>query len=211
MFGAQNSLLPLAMAAATVVLLLGCSWLIFESVRLRNQLGQAEAARLQKANEAAAQIAAQRSQNQQLANDLERERLEREQLEQELAQEKARHEKAASASGGFGVLAAFLLSAGLVRDAQGAKRLVIPASAQQVRLQLKLRRTVDYPSYRAALKTIDGVALVQTAARKSGKAVVVNFSSRQLQVGDYRLTLSGINTTGSVEEIDSYYFSVVKK
>jgi hypothetical protein len=213
LFGIQNSALQFALAAAAVVLMLGCSWLIFESARLRNQLAQFEAARSQQEKEAAEQSAEQRAHSERLARDLERERNQREELERELVQGRESRDKASPAQGVPTRMATFLLMAGLLRDEQGAKQLSIPQSAEQVRLQLKLRRTGEYKSYRAALKTIEGEALLALRASQtgSGKAVVVNLSANLLKQGDYKLTLSGVTDAGNVEEIDNYYFSVVKK
>jgi hypothetical protein len=212
LIGFQGSAMQFALAAATIVLLLGCAWLAFESSRLRNQLTQLEAARTQKEKETADQVAEQRSRNEQLAGDLERERNEREQTERQLAQEKERREKASP--GGLGALVSFVLTAGLLRDEQGVKRLAIPQSAEQVRLQLTIRRAGEYTSYRAALQTIDGAPVWNQVARKanpSGKAVVVNLPGNLLKSGDYKLALTGLTAAGNVEEIDNYYFSVVKK
>jgi hypothetical protein len=213
LFGLQNPTLQFALAAAAVVLMLGCSWLIFESARLRNQLAQVEAARSQQEKEAAEQSAEQRAHNERLASDLERERNQREEFERALAQQRESREKASPAQGGPTRSASFLLWAGLLRDEQGIKRLSIPQSAEQVRLQLNLRRPGEYKSYRAALKTIEGETLLALRANQagSGKAVVVSLSAELLKQGDYKLTLSGLTDAGNVEEIDNYYFSVVKK
>jgi hypothetical protein len=212
LFGLQNPALQMALGALAIVLMVGCSWLIFESARLRNQLAQAETARLQQEKEAAEQFAEQRSQNQQLAADLERERNERQQVESELTKEREHRDN--QSSGGISALVSFVLSAGLVRDDQGARQLALPSSAAQVRLQLKLRRTGDYKGYRAALQTLDGVPVATPAATKSGgsgNAVVVTLPARVLKSGDYKLSLTGLTEAGDFEAIDSYYFRVVKK
>lgn len=214
LFGIQNSALQFALAAAMVlVLTLGFSWLILESARLRNQLTQVETARIQQEREAAMQTAEQRARSEELAKALEQERNNRQQIERELAQERERRDKESPTQGGIGAVASFVLSAGLVRDDAGAKQLAIPQSAEQVLLQLNVRRTGEYKSYLATLQTLEGEELVAKRARPkdSGKAVVMNLSAKVLKPGDYKLSLSGMTDAGDTQQIDNYYFSVVKK
>src|ERR1043165_7701340 len=86
-------------------------------------------------------------------------RAQQDQLNQALAQERARRgameELLAKRQGVLG----FVLMPGLARDTDSLKRLVIPADAGSVRLELDPKSNAAYKSYRAELRTIDGDVL----------------------------------------------------
>jgi hypothetical protein len=85
-----------------------------------------------------------------------------------------------------------------------------------VRLQLSLRRKSEHPSYRVVLRTLDGAEVWSRSglsARRSGpgQAVVVQLPTRLLAGGDYELVLAGATPNGDYEDVDEYYFRIVKK
>jgi hypothetical protein len=209
-FNTQHSGLQFSLATASVLLLVGATWLAYQTVKLRAQVTQLEMARAnqsQQENEL-------RTRQQQLNGELARAREERTQLEQQPAQpaETSRERQAATSASFF----SFILTPGLLRDTDGMKHLPLPPTASQVRLQLKLQRPVSYPRYRAVLQTLDGVELwsrnlARAGAIAPGQTVVASLPAKHLPPGDYILALKGQTTDGKVEEIDDYYFSIVRQ
>jgi hypothetical protein len=211
-FSLQPSALQFSLAAASVVLLVGATWLFYQTVKLRSQVTQLETARAgqtQQENEL-------RARQQQLNGELERERGQRAQLEQQLAQQtetaRERERQVSSPASFF----SFLLTPGLVRGADSMKRLSLPLTASQVRLQLKSQRPASYQSYRAVLQTLDGRELWSRNLARSGliapgQTIMVSLPAKRLPAGDYILALRGQTPDGKVEEIDEYYFSVVRQ
>jgi hypothetical protein len=218
LLGWQNFSTQFAFAVAAVVLTLGCGWLIFETLRLRNQVAQLQTAQVQQQKEAshqqrelAQQAEEERARNERLTAELERERQQREQLEQEMA--KPQRPAAAEETPTF---AAFLLTPGILRDERGAKRLSLAPQVKHLRLQLDVRRIGNYQTYRAELKTVEGGEIFHQDGLKakptgSGrKAIIWNLPARIFNDGDYKIVLTGLNTDGSFDDLDTYYFSVLK-
>jgi anti-sigma factor RsiW len=208
-FSLQNPAMQFSLAAASALLFVGASWLFYQTTRLRSRVEQIEAARVSQERQSAESSARQ----QRLAAELERERSQRAQLEQELAKQQAARDRDSQPSSSSTFLS-FILAPGLVRDADGPKRLLIPASVNSLRLQLDLKRPGDYRSYRAALQTLDGTELwsqnlSRARSTASGRAVIVTLPARLLPPGDYVIALKGRTGGGEIEEVDDYYFSVV--
>ena len=112
-------------------------------------------------------------------------------------------------------IATFLLTPGLTRDGGEMRELVI-GKASQVHLTLGLRRNTEHPSYRAVLRTLEGAEVWSQSglsARRAGarQAVVVQLRSTLLAGGDYELILQGARPAGNYEDVDEYYFRIVKK
>lgn len=207
-FSLQHPALQFSLAAAASLSLVGASWLFYQTTRLRAQVERLETARAGQEQ----QTAAERARQQQLAGELARERSQRAQLEQELASQQAAGERQPASAASF---LSFVLAPGLVRDVASLKRLAIPPGSQRVRLRLTLKRAADYQSYRAVLQTLDGAArwqqnLPRPKSSAAGQAIVVNLPARLLPPGDYVLALQGQTPGGVLEEIDEYYFNVVR-
>jgi hypothetical protein len=99
----------------------------------------------------------------------------------------------------------------------GMKKVNLTPDIKNVRIHLLLTSEEDYKAYSASLKTInDGQEVWATPKLKirgkgKNKVSTINISTKILQRTDYELSLNGINENGDTEEIDSYYFSVLKK
>jgi hypothetical protein len=111
-------------------------------------------------------------------------------------------------------LYAITLTPGAVRDAGEMKRVVIPATADTVQLQLELA-TTEYESYRAALQTDEGREVftgdrLKAESAGSVKIIALTFPAKLLTNGDYQVKLSGINANGNLEDTGRYYFRVMK-
>jgi hypothetical protein len=216
-FSLQNPMMQFSLAAASALLFVGASWLFYQTTRLRSRVEQIEAARINLEQQQAQQSAESNARQQQLSGELERERNRRAQLEQELARQQAAREREGQSSSSSTFLS-FILAPGLVRDADGPKRLLVPVGVNSLRLQLDLKRPGDYRGYRAALRreTPDGPELwsqdlSRSRSSASGRAVVVNLPANLLPPGVYVITLSGRTSGGEMEEIDDYYLNIARQ
>ena len=111
---------------------------------------------------------------------------------------------------------AFFLKPGLVRDAGGINKVVLPAQARMAKMQLPLLTDAQYASYQVVLKNEDGQELLsrkglRATRLKSEKVVEVVLPARVLQEGDYQLELSGNVVAGETEPLGKYYFRVSKQ
>jgi hypothetical protein len=214
-FGLQSSGLQIGLAAASIALLLGGSWLFYQTIKLRSQVEQLEVARAnqeQQRIQQEQQAAEQRSRGDQLNAQLEAERRQRAELEQELAKQKAEAARANETSTSApATLLSFLLTPGLSRDIDKTKQLAIPANVSQVRLQLKLKRPGAYPSYQAVLQTLDGAELWQRNLSRAGHTATVILPTRLVPPGDYILVLKGKAADGQWEEVDEYHFNAARR
>jgi hypothetical protein len=66
------------------------------------------------------------------------------------------------------------------------------------------------------LRTLEGVEVLNGSgfsARRvgTGQTVVAQLPTRLLAGGDYELTLQGMTPGGGYEDVDEYYFRIVKK
>lgn len=211
-FGWQSSGLQVGLAAASILLVLGGSWLFYQTVQLRSQVAQLEVARINQEQQQAQQAGEQRTRGDQLSEQLEAERQKRTELEQELARQKAQATReTGNQSTAPATILSFFLTPGLSRDIDSTKRLTIPSGITQLRLQLKLKRPGTYQSYQAVLQTLDGAQLWQrTLPRSASQAVTVTLPAKLLPSGDYLLVLKGKAATGEWEEVDEYHFNTVR-
>jgi len=194
----------LAGAAAALVLFSIAAWQVIE------QRGNLETLRTERRNadttirNIQTELAKLQARDQDLSRQLGEERLGRQQLERDKNR------------GPAGLIASFVLRAGLVRGRDDSARLIIPKSAQSVRLQLDLEAVGDYRSYRATLRTAAG-GLVRSAdmlrarTTDSGKAVVIDLPPQFLAPGNYEVELLGLVDPGKFEEVAYYNFTVQEK
>ncbi|MCI0488641.1 MAG: hypothetical protein L0229_18795 [Blastocatellia bacterium] len=194
-------LLPLA---ATVLLLLGAGWLMIRMLSLNlklEQMQQERAAYERKERELEQQVADERQLSEQLRDELERTRRDLEDQSQIAPSQSS--------------IVSFVLSLGLTRGEGGGRRLVIPPHAKQVRLQLRFNVS-DYSSYSASIEDEEGRRVLSRSGLKAlssngGKRVVLTVPVGALGDEDYILTLGGVASTGELESVAEYSFSVVKK
>jgi anti-sigma-K factor RskA len=113
-------------------------------------------------------------------------------------------------------LASVLLTAGLSRDESGqTKTISIPPGWHTLPLQLDLGGNDHFP-YRAVLTKVDGRKELRSwqnlsARNVSGRITVsLDLSTAFLSRGDYQIRLAGKSSAGRYEEIDDYYFRVVR-
>lgn len=97
------------------------------------------------------------------------------------------------------------------------KRLIIPAQAARIQLQLNFQSRERYQSYRAALAFVREANPVWSKDRlrarpyRDGRSIILEIPATIFSAGDYRITLRGlIADLAEEEEIDAYTFTVVK-
>jgi hypothetical protein len=185
-----------AFAGAALAVVVCGSWLMFQTMHLRNQVDQLQASRQSEEHSAQQQMAAQRTQQDQLNQALGQERARRAELERELSKRKTQ-------SG----LLSFVLMPGLTRDAEGPKPLVIPPDAGSVRFQLDLKSKGVFKSYRAEVQTVEG----QQVWSQDVPTPTLTIPARVLPRGDYVIALKGISAGAELEYAGEFYFTVSRK
>jgi hypothetical protein len=194
------------LALANLLLFVGLgSWLWLERTRLQAQLTalRTEQTSTQARERALAQqVATQGQQNERLANELAQLR------ERQTAQVHAAPQPTRP------TILSFLLTASLLRGGSEPQHLTLPRGTSQIELKLRLE-THAYTSYEAVLHTVEGTEVLrrrQLQARPgpNGALVALKVPTPQLPAGDYILTLSGQTTAGQTEELNRYFFRVIR-
>jgi hypothetical protein len=202
-----------SMATALFLLVLGGSWLTVRIQVLQHGLEQVRKEQViptAAQQESQQQLAQLREQKDQLASKLERQQKQSAALEQELAALRASPPTPSSSS-----MVAFALTPGRVRDMGGVKKVLVPASANWVRVELELGAG-DYKRYQAVLQKDNGEEISSWITPKvkmedDTEAVVLGVPAKLLPHGDYALKLSGMTASGSLEDVGKYHFRVVQK
>jgi len=180
--------LSFASAALLVVLSAG-SWFVLRTVQLRDEVERLQAQQKRIEQETQQKLAAGKREQDELAKEL----------------EKARAAKQAEkpAPGVFG----FVLMPGLVRGAEGPKRLVIPTGAVDVTMQLDVKGKGPFTGYRAELQNLDGDVLWSQKVAQPA----VTIPARLFAPGDYVVILKGISASGEAVDAGEFYFQSVRK
>jgi hypothetical protein len=107
------------------------------------------------------------------------------------------------------------LTPGLTRDNSAAlKRVIIQGPTDGVQLQLILPNG-EYQKYRVELQTSESGNIytqenLAGEVRDGNRQVVITVPATLLPVGDYQLSLSGVNSAGQFESVGKYFFRVVR-
>lgn len=205
--------ISMAFGAVALVLMFGSAWLFYQTVRLREDVRTLQAAREAQERESREQTAELQDRNKELEQQLGEEQDRNKELEQQMANQPPQTIPQTPGQQIASTIASFLLLPGLSRDATaGAKRLTIAQDVKTVRLQLKVGAANDYRNFRATLKTVEGRQLWSRGGlRASGTTVVVSVPASVLTAGDYELTIAGQTESSTFEDVDDFYFTVVKK
>lgn len=228
-FSFQSSALQLGMTAAMFLLLLGSAWLFVKNNQLKNdvatlkeqtedqnRLKQEIEDKQRQKEELEIQLAKEKGQselNQEQIRKLEEERT---RLEKEIQDRRNQQTPKTSPPQNRTSVFATLIP-GLVRSGSTEMQSVrLTESTRLLSLQLKLKPAFEYMSYQATLRNIENDAEVWKShllkARGNGKNKTVSFQLpvNNLQNAQYEISLEGINENGTREQIDDYYFRVVK-
>ncbi|MBP6821621.1 MAG: hypothetical protein KA368_08760 [Acidobacteria bacterium] len=182
-----------ALATAVLLLLVGGGWMAIQKTLWQQNRNQERIAELQRIRELENQIAQQTERNAELTA--------------ELARLNERMNTKPTPTAAQTVFSFILLSG--VRGSE-QQTLNLPPGAEHVRLRIKLEAD-DFPRYRASLRPVDGGPSWTPSVTKTGSTISVKIPAQKLRKGDYILTLTGVNATGSTEEINRYSFRVADK
>lgn len=238
-FGFSGSVLQYGMAAASLLLLLGFSFAIYQNINLRREVAALDAERIGQRQEQDRIIAEKQNQQAEIERELEVERArasqnesrideietERAKLQSEIdeARRKAdqlrqvpgRDQRGASSPGS--ILALALSPGHFVRsDGADMSRIKLTPATDTVRIDLTLKNAGDYPRFRTVVRKVDDGSQVYAtkgvspALIKREKHLIVSIPAFRLSRADYEIVLIGIKNDGVGEEVTNYYFSVDK-
>jgi hypothetical protein len=206
--------LGVAFAAALLAAILVAVWLAAQNSQLRKEVEQLQARQMSQPTPQPGlreELAAERLRNEQLSAELLR--------QQELLAEESRKLQQAQSTlapkhdsgSGLRAVFAFALGTGAVRESGELKKVSVPPDAREVRIRLDLA-AADYRSYRAVLQTVEGREVFPSRGLRAsaGMFLQLRIPAKLLTPGDYQIRLSGVSPSGEAEEIDSYYFRVLK-
>lgn len=139
----------------------------------------------------------------------------RRRLEEQIAEERRAREAATSAFQPQVNVPLFLLAAVRSGEAEGREpvnQIPLSSTAGSVILTAELA-TVDYPAYRASLRTAEGREIWQAQGLHpdSRDTLVLLLPAGMLQPGVYRLTLEGTKNGGPGSAVAAYPFRVVRR
>jgi len=211
----QRMAMKFSLAAVTLMVVLGVSWLIAETIRLRAQLAQLQAQRQSQQRDEEKppqeetlrrQLAEQQKRNEELALQLQNERQHLAQLQQELTR----------SSPPRPIIASLMLLPGLPRSSTDRPKLIVPRGAQQARLQIGLEKGDDHKRFHVELRTAGGQPVwsqnnLQPRAARAGRSLVLYLPVSVLSAGEYELALKGVTDQGEVEAVGYYYFGVLSQ
>jgi hypothetical protein len=211
-FSAPRPPLQWGFAIAAIVLLITGGLLLFQNLRLRQQMSQTQARRdefQQREQKLQKQIEEQRTTNATTEQELAQVRKERAHLEEEL-----RRSGKPQPSPGGSAIASFIFTPQL-RGAGQFKTITIPAGTEQVAMQLQLEPN-QYANYTVALsdqlshQVLWRSGRVRARGVTDSKSLSVSFPANLLKAQTYSLQVSGISSAGNSEFMSDYPFKVVK-
>lgn len=208
--------LQFSLAAATLILLAGLSWLVIETRNLRSQVAQlqAEQQTRQRQEETLREQARQESTRRaELTAQLERERAQRARSEEPARRpEHQQRERPAGAS----FIASLFLLPGTARSGAERPKLIVPHTSRPVRLQIGLEREDEFRSFSVEIRTAQGREVwsqdhLRPRATRAGRVINVLIPGTAFSAGAYELTLRGMTDTQTIEDVRFYYFSVLRQ
>ncbi|MFL6216844.1 MAG: hypothetical protein ACJ74J_23380 [Blastocatellia bacterium] len=213
-----NPVARYALAAAAVLVMIGGAWLITDSVRLRAQLAGLRAeqqARERDEHALQQQVADERARREEMSTELERERDERERSQQVIGELQRQLEESTTRPPPAAIVS-LALWPGLSRNDSARPKLILPQSAQRVKVEVGIEPEDEYRSFGAELRAPGGAQVwsqgdLAAHRVRAGRAVILNLPARLLKAGDYELLLKGMTSQGTTEEIAYHYFEVLRK
>jgi hypothetical protein len=192
-------------AASFLLLFSVFSWLVIERARLNEGLGRtnAQLSEQQRREQGIAdQLAAEREQSGKLKSELDR-------LQETVAQKPSQP----PAQAGRPSILSFFLEPMLTQRSQGdpQQQITISREIDLIRLQMKIEKG-DSRRFQAMVRTVEGAQVWnQRSLKPRSCAISVNIPANKLPLGDYILTLSATTPTGETDEINRYFFRVIRK
>ncbi len=219
----RNMFLPVSLAAALVLLMLGCLWLIRDTARLGQQVEQTQTLPWEKEIELQRQNEEQRKTAEQLQEDLRNEQAAREhdapliseiqertQRAQAISQSNQRRSSPVPAS-----VATYVFPLVSVRGIQSQKQLVIKLGQKSARLTIYLKNN-SYKEYRVSIQRVSGKEVWSRVVHKGQSMSVGERVSFELSVSvfrnkDYILMVDAVKPDGTIENFDTRSFSVLNE
>jgi hypothetical protein len=198
-------------AAAMLVLVAGSFWVIREGWRLREQLNQLKADRAveqQRTQELEKAIGDERERNDQLTAELQRWRQESSHPPEQPPGQMPPHQVAHPS------VVSLLLSPMLMRSQSEPQQLHLSKETVEVRLQMKVQEAAK--TFHISLQTVEGAPVWSRRATKAraqenkGSLISVAVPAHILSTGDYILILAASAGSNEPQEINRYFFRVLR-
>ena len=208
----------IALAAATLVVLLGGAWLIVQTLTLRGQLTQLQAQQQSQQSDRQTlqrQVEMERRRSEELAAQLNQEKQQRAQSDESLRQlSETLNQQTTQAP--RSIIASLTLLPGLGRGANTQPKLILPANATVAQLQIGIEPEETYKSYAVDLRTVAGRPIwtrdsLPARSTGGGRSIRLTVPASALTPGTYELRLKGKTETNVVEDVGFYYFEVLKR
>jgi len=196
-----------AWAAAAVLIVAGGVWMYAENRQLREQLdrlNQQTSAAQQRSQELEHELSAEGEHMDSLAAELDHLR------EEQPPTVVPQRDQSAQPS-----VPSFVLSPLLMRSGGEPQLVKIGKDTQAVLLTMSVPEPAER-KFQIALRTVEGTQVWQRSSvsahkqQKGTSAVSISIPTAKLAAGDYVLTLSAGTTSGSLDEINRYFFRVSK-
>jgi len=209
-----------SLAAASLILAIGIPWLMVQTIWLRGELTQLQAAQQTRRAQQEIleqQVARERAHREELSAQLERERQQRERSEalaRRLEQERENLPPSPKEPS-RPTIASLILLPGISRGESNRPKLVIPPAARLARLQIGLEREDEYQSFRVEIRTAQGQEVwaqdhIRPRQSRAGRIVNLIIPGSAFSTGEYELTLKGVTEKDKVQDVGYYYFGVLK-
>lgn len=207
----------IALALATLLLVIGGAWLITEILKLRSQLTHLQAQQQSHQNDRQTlerQVEAERRRNEELAAQLDREKHQRAQTDESLRRLTETTNRPEEPS--RPIIASLLLLPGISRGATTQPKLVLPARASLAQLQIGIDPEEDFQNFGVELRTVNGRPVwtrdhLTSRKTRGGRVVRLTLPASALNAGEYELRLKGVTASGETEDVGFYYFAVTKR
>lgn len=188
--------------AMLLLLMAGFAWLAFDRTQLTRELESATAHlsnQQERELELTNQLAAEREQSSQLKAELES-------LQEATVQNQSRPSPANRPS-----ILSFLLSPLLMRNGDAPQPITIPSRTDSIQLRMKVEKD-NALRFQATVRTVEGKQIwnQRSIKARAGNATV-SLPANKLATGDYILTLSATNSAGETQEVNRYFFRVLRK
>jgi hypothetical protein len=192
---------------------IGSGYLFNETLRLRRELRESQAAHQSQQNSQEQALELERRRNEELNAQLNQEKQQREQTDESLRE--------LSETGDAvnppprPVIASLTLLPGLSRSGDARPNLLLPEAARLVRLQIGIDPEEQYKNYAVELLTLSGRQVwrrenLSARNRRGARAVGLTLPATALKPGEYELRLRGLKDDGESEDVGFYYFDVKK-
>lgn len=216
-FHGLNPAGKIALAVATLLLLIGGAWLIVETLRLRSQLTQLQAQQQSQQNDRQTlerQVEMERRRGEELAAQLDREKEQRAQSDESLRRLSETINRPEETS--RPIVASLLLLPGISRGGSTQPKLVLPVNATVAQLQVGIDPEEDYKSFGVELRTANGRPVwtrdnLTARNTRGGRVVRLTLPASALRPGEYELRLKGVAESGGTEDVGFYYFAVSRR